>query len=97
MASRGPARQEIEATGTPPAIAFMRFEEDLLGMRSAGSHGWAGVSNSRYWFDPQADAIGSLMTQSLPFADPRFMASSQYSSRPPIGTCNPDDSPKGIA
>ena len=32
----------------------------------------AGVLNSHYWFDPKADIIGLLMTQSLPFVDPRF-------------------------
>ena len=56
------------------SMAFMRFEEDIPRMRSAGSQGWAGVLNSHYWFDPEADAIGLLMTQSLPFAEPRFMA-----------------------
>ena len=56
------------------SMAFMRFEEDIPGMRSAGSQGWAGVLNSHYWFDPTANAIGLLMTQSLPFAEPRFMA-----------------------
>ena len=56
------------------SMAFMRFEEGITGMRSAGSQGWAGVLNSHYWFDPQADAIGLLMTQSLPFVEPRFMS-----------------------
>jgi methyl acetate hydrolase len=56
------------------SMAFMRFEEDIAGMRSAGSQGWAGVLNSHYWFDPKANVIGLLMTQSLPFVEPRFMA-----------------------
>ena len=46
-------------------------------MRSAGSQGWAGVWNSHFWFDPKADAMGLLMTQSLPFVEPRFMATYQ--------------------
>jgi methyl acetate hydrolase len=54
------------------SMAFMRFEEDIPGMRNAGSQGWAGVLNSHYWIDPKADVIGLLMTQSLPFVEPRF-------------------------
>ena len=56
------------------SMAFLRFEEDAAGRRHAGSQGWAGVLNSHYWFDPKADIAGLLMTQSLPFAEPRFMA-----------------------
>ena len=56
------------------SMAFMRFEEDVPGMRQAGSQAWAGVLNSHYWFDAKSDVIGVLMTQSLPFAEPRFMA-----------------------
>ena len=56
------------------SMAFMRFDEDIPGMRHAGSQGWAGVLNSHYWIDPKANVIGLLMTQSLPFAEPRFMA-----------------------
>jgi methyl acetate hydrolase len=55
------------------SMAFMRFDEDVPGMRRAGSQGWAGVLNSHYWFDPKANVAGLLMTQSLPFAEPRFM------------------------
>jgi len=56
------------------SMAFMRFEEDIPGMRHAGSQGWAGVLNSHFWFDPKADLAGLLMTQSLPFVEPRFAA-----------------------
>ena len=56
------------------SMAFMRFDEDIPGMRSAGSQGWAGVLNSHYWFDPQGDVCAVLMTQSLPFCEPRFMS-----------------------
>jgi methyl acetate hydrolase len=54
------------------SMAFMRFDEDVPGMRHAGSQGWAGVLNSHYWFDPKANLAGLLMTQSLPFIEPRF-------------------------
>jgi CubicO group peptidase (beta-lactamase class C family) len=55
------------------SMAFMRFDEDIPGMRHAGSQAWAGVLNSHYWFDPKAGLAGLLMTQSLPFVEPRFM------------------------
>ncbi|MGZ5131264.1 MAG: serine hydrolase domain-containing protein [Caldimonas sp.] len=56
------------------SMAFMRFEEDIPGQRSAGSQGWAGVLNTHFWFDPKADLAGLLMTQSLPFVEPRFVS-----------------------
>lgn len=56
------------------SMAFMRFDEDISGMRSAGSQGWAGVLNTHCWFDPKANVAGLLMTQSLPFIEPRFVS-----------------------
>jgi CubicO group peptidase (beta-lactamase class C family) len=56
------------------SMAFMRFDEDISGMRSAGSQGWAGVLNTHFWLDPKANLAGILMTQSLPFVEPRFVA-----------------------
>jgi len=55
------------------SFGFMRNEEDVPGMRAAGSQGWAGVCNSHYWFDPQNDVRAVLFTQSLPFVEDRFM------------------------
>jgi CubicO group peptidase (beta-lactamase class C family) len=55
------------------SMAFMRFDEDIPGMRHAGSQAWAGVLNTHYWFDPSVGLAGLLMTQSLPFVEPRFM------------------------
>lgn len=55
------------------SMACQRIEEDVPGMRSAGSQFWAGVCNTHYWFDPAKDVAGLIMTQTLPFAEPRFM------------------------
>lgn len=55
------------------SLAFQRIEEDVPGMRAAGSQFWAGVCNTHYWFDPARDVAGILMTQTLPFVEPRFM------------------------
>ncbi len=55
------------------SFAFLRVEQDVPGMRSAGSQGWAGVCNTHYWFDPARDVAGLIMTQSLPFVEPQFM------------------------
>ena len=51
----------------------MRMEEDVPRMRSAGSQAWAGVLNSHYWFDPANDVAALIMTQTLPFVEPRFI------------------------
>lgn len=61
--------------GTPKthSFGFMRVEEDVPGMRSAGSQAWAGVLNTHYWMDPAKDVIGLIMTQTLPFVEPPFM------------------------
>ncbi len=54
------------------SFGFLRLEEDVPGMRSAGSQTWAGVCNTHYWFDPAKDLAAVLMTQSLPFMEPPF-------------------------
>jgi CubicO group peptidase (beta-lactamase class C family) len=51
----------------------MRNEADIPGMRRGGSQSWAGVLNSHYWFDPASDVAAVIMTQSLPFVEPRWM------------------------
>jgi CubicO group peptidase (beta-lactamase class C family) len=62
--------------GTPKthSLGFMRVESDVPGMRSAGSQGWAGVLNTHFWFDPARDVAGVIMTQTLPFVEPPFLA-----------------------
>jgi len=55
------------------SLGFLRVEQDVPGMRSAGAQGWAGLCNTHFWFDPARDVAGLIMTQSLPFGDPRFM------------------------
>jgi CubicO group peptidase (beta-lactamase class C family) len=62
--------------GTPKthSLGFLRVEHDVPGMRSAGSQGWAGVLNTHFWFDPAKDVAGVILTQTLPFVEPRFLA-----------------------
>ena len=55
------------------SMAFQRIEEDVPGMRSAGSQFWAGVLNTHFWLDPKKNIAAVLLTQSLPFVEPRFM------------------------
>jgi CubicO group peptidase (beta-lactamase class C family) len=62
-----PGREKTHSFG------FMRMEEDVPGMRTAGSQAWAGVLNTHFWFDPNRDVAGLIMTQMLPFADPAFI------------------------
>ena len=42
--------------------------------RSAGTVGWGGIFNTYYWLDPVRRVTGLIMTQILPFADPRVLA-----------------------
>ena len=41
--------------------------------RSAGTVSWGGIFNTYYWLDPAQQVTGLIMTQILPFADPRVL------------------------
>jgi methyl acetate hydrolase len=41
--------------------------------RSAGTVSWGGIFNTYYWIDPSKKVTGLIMTQILPFADPRAL------------------------
>jgi CubicO group peptidase (beta-lactamase class C family) len=56
------------------SLAFMINEEDAPnGGRSAGSLAWAGLANTYYWIDLERDVAGVVVTQILPFADPKVL------------------------
>ncbi|TNF64396.1 MAG: class A beta-lactamase-related serine hydrolase [Rhodobacteraceae bacterium] len=59
--------------GTTHSFAFVRTEADIPGKRRAGALSWAGVCNTHYWIDPASDVCAVIMTQSLPFVEPRFL------------------------
>ena len=42
--------------------------------RAANSLAWAGLANCYYWVDPASRVAGVIMTQILPFADPKVLA-----------------------
>jgi methyl acetate hydrolase len=42
--------------------------------RSAGCLSWGGIFNSYYWVDPEKRLVAVIMTQILPYADPRALA-----------------------
>ncbi|MFT3819046.1 MAG: serine hydrolase domain-containing protein [Rubrivivax sp.] len=54
-------------------LGFHLTLADLPGMRSRGTGDWAGVFNSYYWIDRSKGIGGVLMTQILPFFDPRVI------------------------
>lgn len=62
--------------GTPKTwtAGFLRNEQDIPGMRAAGSLAWAGLCNSYYWLDPTNDIAAVFMSQSMPSAEPRALA-----------------------
>ncbi|MBS0410332.1 MAG: beta-lactamase family protein [Proteobacteria bacterium] len=41
--------------------------------RGAGALAWAGLANCYYWIDPAAGRTGVVMSQVLPFADPKVL------------------------
>ena len=64
------------AYGAPSkhGFGFVTNTDDIDGLRRAGSQTWAGVMNTHMWVDPSADVAGVVMTQILPFGDPRMMS-----------------------
>lgn len=54
-------------------LGFMSNDAAGPAGRSAGSHAWAGLANCYYWLDPARNVAGVLMSQILPFADPRVL------------------------
>lgn len=56
------------------SLAFLINEQDAPGGgRSAGSLAWAGLGNTYYWIDPKRDLAGVIVTQILPFGDPKVL------------------------
>ena len=51
---------------------FLNVEAGPNG-RSAGTLSWGGLFNTYYWLDPERKVTGLIMTQVLPFADPRVL------------------------
>lgn len=89
MNHMGPLKFEKMVTAAPPITAdcdpfpgttkthsfgFLRNEVDIPGRRRAGSQSWAGVLNTHYWFDMKSNVAGVIMTQTLPFVEPAYMA-----------------------
>ena len=54
-------------------LAFMLNNQPVPGGRSANSLGWAGIFNTFNWVDPAKRIAGVLMTQILPFFDPKVI------------------------
>ncbi len=55
-------------------LGFLINTERAPSGRSPGGLAWAGLGNTYYWIDPTRGIAGVVMTQSLPFADPRALA-----------------------
>lgn len=69
-----PVSADVELPpGSTHSFMSVRTESDIPGKRSAGTQSWAGVCNTHYWVDPAKDVAAVIMTQSLPFGEPRFM------------------------
>jgi len=54
-------------------LAYMLNVEAGSNGRSAGTLSWGGLFNTYYWLDPVRKVTGLIMTQVLPFADPRVL------------------------
>ena len=56
------------------ALGYMLNLDPGPNGRSAGTVSWGGIFNTYYWLDPVRRVTGLVMTQILPFADPRVLA-----------------------
>jgi len=55
-------------------LSFMINTQRTPEGRSPGSLAWAGLANTYYWLDPSRNVGGVILTQILPFIDPKVMA-----------------------
>ena len=55
-----------------PQITMINTQRTPEG-RSPGSLAWAGLANTYYWLDPSRNVGGVILTQILPFIDPKVM------------------------
>jgi methyl acetate hydrolase len=55
-------------------LGFMISTERLPGRRGAGSLAWAGLGNTYFWIDPDEGVAGVILTQLIPFVDPKVLA-----------------------
>ncbi len=54
-------------------LSFMINTQRTPEGRSPGSLAWAGLANTYYWLDPSRNVGGVILTQILPFIDPKVM------------------------
>jgi CubicO group peptidase (beta-lactamase class C family) len=54
-------------------LTFMINTQRTPDGRSPGSLAWAGLANTYYWLDPSRGVGGVILTQILPFIDPKVM------------------------
>jgi CubicO group peptidase (beta-lactamase class C family) len=52
-------------------LSFLINTKEGPAGRSAGSLSWAGLANTYFWVDPKKQVAGVILTQILPFVDPR--------------------------
>jgi methyl acetate hydrolase len=52
-------------------LSFLINTKEGPAGRSAGSLSWAGLANTYFWVDPTKQVAGVILTQILPFVDPR--------------------------
>jgi CubicO group peptidase (beta-lactamase class C family) len=51
----------------------LRLDAGEPALRAAGSGGWMGIFNTRFWVDPHAGVTGGVYTQCLPFCAPEAL------------------------
>jgi methyl acetate hydrolase len=54
-------------------LGFMINTQPVPACRNAGSLAWAGLGNTYFWIDPAEGAAGVILTQLIPFADPKVL------------------------
>jgi CubicO group peptidase (beta-lactamase class C family) len=51
------------------SLGLHLFQEDVPGLRRAGSGDWSGLTNCYYWIDRSSGVCGAVLTQVLPYFD----------------------------
>ncbi|KAM0344838.1 hypothetical protein ACHAPU_007220 [Fusarium lateritium] len=83
----GPVRHLFGVASLPITTTFDMglggaiTNSDADGMRSKGTYGWHGISNTLFWADRETGVAGAVLANSFPTADERLVNLAQWFER----------------
>jgi methyl acetate hydrolase len=69
-ADPGSSADFLAGPGYKFGLGLLLNTDDVPGMRTASSGGWAGLFNTHFWVDRKTGVTGAIYSQTLPFVEP---------------------------